>query len=212
MKRAEFKNKPLSAYKCANRCGKQAAIATPVNKFCSFDCATKYGKKKADQKKELEFKERKAKFKDNDLAKQHELTQKVFNRVRVKQEKLWFYKQNREPECISCGKTNMDWCCGHYKTRGSSGALRYDEKNTYLQCNRYCNCGLSGNINGNATTRGYTQGLLDRFGIEEGQAAVDYCDANQGNIKKWTAQEVKQLRNSYLDIEKIIDKTISFYL
>ena len=89
----------------------------------------------------------------------------------------------------------MDWCCGHFKTRGSQRELAYDEKNTYLQCNRYCNKGLSGNINGNKTTRGYLQGLRDRFGEREAQGIIEYCE--QKRVKKWTCEELIEMRKKF---------------
>lgn len=115
--------------------------------------------------------------------------------MRVLQEKLWFKARGLEPECISCSKQNMDWCCGHFKTRGSQRELAYDEKNTYLQCNRYCNKGLSGNINGNKTTRGYIQGLIDRFGQEQANEIIEYCE--QKRVKKWHWQELEEMRKRF---------------
>ena len=114
------------------------------------------------------------------------------NKLRVLQEKQWFKERGLEPTCISCGKPNMDWCCGHFKTRGAQPELRYDPKNTFLQCNRYCNMALSGNIEGNKNTRGYKQGLIERFG-DEGQEILDYLDSPH-DIKKWTWQELEELR------------------
>ena len=142
-----------------------------------------------------ETKALKAKVVPNDTAKQHSLTRTVFNKMRVLEEKLWFKLLGKEPECISCGKTDMDWCCGHFKTVGSSGHLRYDRKNTYLQCNRYCNMGLSGNISGNKTTRGYKQGLIDRFGEVKAQEINDYCEVDR--IKKWDGKELIEMRKQF---------------
>jgi hypothetical protein len=129
------------------------------------------------------------------LSWQHDRTQAAFNKMRVLQEKLWFKERGLEPECISCGKQNMDWCCGHLKTRGSQRELAYDERNTYLQCNRYCNKGLSGNINGNKTTRGYLQGLRDRFGDECADEIIAYLERKR--VKKWSWQELEEMRKRF---------------
>lgn len=138
---------------------------------------------------------RKKEFKLTDTTHQHKLTQAIFNKLRVAEEKVWFTSRGLEPECISCGKTNMDWCCGHFKTRGSQGNLRYDRKNTYLQCNRYCNMGLSGNISGNKNTRGYIQGLHDRFG-DEAKEIIEYCE-NNTEVKSFTGEELEQTRKEF---------------
>ena len=87
----------------------------------------------------------------------------------------------------------MDFCCGHLKSRGAQGNLRYDVNNTFLQCNRYCNMALSGNIEGNKNTRGYKVGLVERFGEEEAKRILDYCEGNT-QVKKWTGSELQELR------------------
>jgi len=134
---------------------------------------------------------------------QHDLTQTVFNKLRVLQEKKWFTDKGLEPECISCGKQNMDWCCGHFKSRGAQSNLRYDEVNTYLQCNRYCNMGLSGNIEGNKTTRGYKVGLTERFGDSDASYIVEYCESNTA-VRKWTGEELQEMRKTFnLQIKQI---------
>jgi len=139
---------------------------------------------------------KKKSFRLSDTNHQHDLTQAVYNKLRVLQEKKWFADRGLEPECISCKKTNMDWCCGHLKTRGSQGNIRYEENNTKLQCNRYCNKGLSGNINGNKTTRGYLQGLTDRFGEDKAQEIIDYCETST-TVRKWTGEELQQMRKEF---------------
>ena len=179
MKQKAFKSKKCKA------CGNKFTPARAFQPCCSPACAIQHVRDK-------KHKKLKAEFYVNDLPKQKELTQKAFNKLRKLQELKWFSDRGLEPECISCGKTNMDWCCGHFKTVGSQGALRYDEKNTYLQCNRYCNMGLSGNIHGNKNTRGFIKGLKERFGEEEAQKIIDYCE--QDREKKWTAEELIELR------------------
>lgn len=174
-----------------------------MEKVCSIRCAVKQvdlNKVKAKAKEEKAFKQEttrlRKQFYANDLKKQHELTQKVFNRMRKLEEFKWFLERGLEPECISCGKTNMDWCCGHFKTVGSQGNLRYDEMNTKLQCNKNCNMSLSGNIEGNKHFRGYRKGLLERFGIEEGQRIIDYCETHT-EVKKWQCDELIERRQFF---------------
>ena len=169
--------------------------------FCSYDHAAKFGVEKSNKSIALveakKHRAAKASLKLDNTRHQHKLTQKVFNRLRVLQELEWFNNTGIEPYCISCGKTNMDWCCGHFKTVGSSGALRYDVKNTTLQCNFYCNMNKSGNIEGCSKTHGYKKGLLLRFGEIEGQRIIDYCMEGQSTIKKWTGLELQQMRKEF---------------
>jgi hypothetical protein len=65
--------------------------------------------------------------------------QTVFNRyIRLRDE---------GKPCISCGTTKpVQYAAGHYFTIGSCPALRFDEDNVHLQCNKNCNLEKSGNI------------------------------------------------------------------
>lgn len=166
---------------------------------CSPACALKIGKKQAAKKAEKAAKQARAErreFNRRDLSWQHKQCQRVFNRMRVLEELQWFRDRGLEPECISCGKTHMDWCCGHFKTRGAQPGLRYDRMNCYLQCNKACNESLSGNIEGTKTSRGYKQGLIERFGKFEGQWIIKYCEVNTDPVK-WTWQELEALRKQW---------------
>lgn len=197
-------------------------VQLPGGFFCSIDSAVKFTSGQGQEKKERALKrvksakvkavkddQKRVKKKLNDLNRedlrwQHPKTQTAFNRMRVLEELKWFKDRGLEPVCISCGKANMDFCCGHLKTVGSSSALRYDRMNTRLQCNRYCNMGLSGNINGNKTTRGYLVGLVERFGEDEAAKIIEYCETNQSKVKKWTWQEVEEIReNAFSEIRKL---------
>jgi len=187
--------------KCS-KCKEPFMPYSSFEKYC-IPCAIKVGQSnraKVERKeikiKNTERQDKKRKFKLNDVPHQKELTKTVFNRLRVLQEKKWFADRGLEPECISCGKTNMDWACGHFKPAGSQGIIRYDPMNTYLQCNRYCNMGLSGNIEGNKNTRGYKQGLRDRFGEEEGNKIIEYCETKT-EVKKWSGVELKEMRKEF---------------
>lgn len=170
----------LKCKQCKDYYPKVDIITNNFGRFCSKECIVDFQTAKAlknlKKAKEDKFKERKRKFKLSDKKHQEDLTQKSFNKLRKLEEFLWFKERGLEPECISCGKKNMDWCCGHFKTVGAHPELRFDKMNTYLQCNRYCNKGLSGNINGNKTTRGYLQGLTDRFGEDKAKEIIEYCE------------------------------------
>lgn len=167
-----------------------------TQKVCGMKCAIAFAAETREKKKSAQVTQnRKAlrEFNRRDLRWQHKRTQTVFNRLRVMEELEWFRARGREPECISCGKTKMDWCCGHFKTVGAQGRLRYDRQNTHLQCNRYCNMGLSGNISGNKKTRGYLQGLTDRYGEDQAQFIIDHCETATDR-KPWTWEDLEVMR------------------
>lgn len=159
--------------------------------------------------KKTEARKAKRELDRNTLSWQFKKTQIAFNKMRRLQELKWFQDRNQEPECISCGKTKMDWCCGHFVTAGSSTNLRFEEKNTFLQCNRYCNMGLSGNRKGNKTTRGYEQGLRDRFGEIEGNEVIDWCETNQHKTRKFTCEELEKMRAEFSAAARKIESELS---
>jgi len=161
-----------------------------------FECMSKHArnarikKQKDDKQSDKDFKQ---KHQIETVKYQHKLTKPVFNRLRVLEEKLWFSKRGIEPYCISCGKEGMDWCCGHYRTVGHQGNLRYDPRNCYIQCNWACNKNLSGNIEGNKHSHGYKKGLILRFGQAEGQSIIDYCERST-TPAKWDWYELQEFR------------------
>lgn len=182
--------------------------------ICSDECRIQYGidnakklseksKKQIVRKKQQEVREKKNKRKQaskelrehkrRDLDWQKELTQKSFNKMRVLEEILWFQDRGLAPYCISCGRENMDWCCGHFKTRGGFPELALDRKNTFLQCNWHCNKNLSGNIEGDKYSYGYKKGLVVRFGEVEGEAVIEYCERHHPP-KNWKWQELEEFR------------------
>ena len=155
--------------------------------------------KKAVIKRNADFK---TKVKGNDLTHQLALTQKIFNRMR----KLEEFYQLSKPACISCEKPALsgnlwDFACGHFKTAGGFPELRFNTLNTFLQCNKYCNCSLSGNIAGNKNTIGYTQGLKNRF--DGAVKLMRYLERPHKNytrdceslkvVRSWCAGRVKKL-------------------
>jgi len=172
-------------------------IFSPRNGFhttCSISCAQEYARHKTDKRKKKAWAQEKREWKiDNDRPHQDKLTQQVFNRVRVLQEKIWYKSRGLEPVCISCGRPNMDWCAGHFKTRGAFPELRFDHANVFLQCNKRCNESLSGNIYGDRHSHGYHKGLMLRFGDDLGQEIIDYLESPHDPIKM-TGRELYEFR------------------
>jgi hypothetical protein len=195
----------VAKHRCTN-CKKyfeaSSMIKVFAGNFCDQNCIVGYGMnstarviKKASKLKKKVHAKQKRDFYDKDRRHQLHLTQTVFNRLRKLQEYEWFADRGLEPECISCGKKNMDWCCSHLKTVGSQGALRFDKDNTKLACNRYCNKALSGNINGNKTSRGYLKGLHERFGDKEAIRIIEYC--NEDRVKTWDCNQLISMRKAF---------------
>lgn len=90
--------------------------------------------------------------------------------------------------CISCNK----WFPyekgdgGHFIPMGSSSALRYDERNINFQCHG-CNRFKHGN------QANYYVGMVNKYG----QPVVDELMSRQHETRKWSDDELKELRKHY---------------
>ncbi len=195
-----------------------------LEKQCSYECNMAWlrspeaqegmaaARRKVDHHHKQEKKKRKSKslkfkrqIQAKDVSYQLKTTRPVFNRMRVLEELQWFAERGIEPFCISCQRTKADWSCGHFKTVGSQGNLRFDRMNTYLQCLGNCNRHRSGNIGGTKTSVGYRLGLLDRFGGEEGRRIIDYCETHTDKVKwdpAWLISFRAECRSKIRTLEK----------
>jgi hypothetical protein len=193
--------KPLKERRCAvcRELYTPKRIGLKITKVClNAGCVLDYAQGIRAKEAEKAARSRKNEFYKNDTPKQLELCQAVFNKLRRLQELKWFADRGMDPTCISCGKPKGGdiFCAGHFKTRGAQSGLRFDPKNVYLQHNRRCNSDLSGDIYGTKTTHGYLQGLRNRFGSEEAQNIIDYCETNTA-VKKWTCEELIAMRKDW---------------
>ena len=157
-----------------------------MQKCCSTECAEIFGKNKTKQEFEKKMrsdtKDRKEKLKSlNDWIRD---AQTVFNR----------YIRLRDSfcSCICCGNLPFStsevgglWDAGHFRSRGSSGHLRFNEDNCHAQLKK-CNRWNAGNI------VGYRMGLIERIGIER----VEALERNN-DIHKWTVTELKEIIAKY---------------
>lgn len=93
--------------------------------------------------------------------------------------------------CISCGiplqlgGVGGGFDCGHFRSRGAAGHLRFHEDNAHGQCKR-CNRRLAGNAGA------YRVGLLDRIG----PARLHALEADNAP-HKWTRHELLAIRDEY---------------
>lgn len=166
-------------------CRSEFAKRSMTHKCCTPECAEIFGreqtKKQVAKKEREETKVRKEKLKR--LADWIADAQVVFNKfIRLRDAGL---------PCICCGRVATkgsiggDYDCGHYRSRGSAGHLRFHEDNAHAQlkqCNRW----------GAGRAVDYRIGLIHRIGLER----VEALEAN--NIPhKWTIEEVKGIIATY---------------
>jgi len=124
-------------------------------KVCSIPCAIKKAENDRVEKKKKANRKALKEFNNNDRSYLLDKAQIACN--------AYIRERDKHLPCISCGTTNpnIQYCAGHYKTRGAHPALRFNELNIFKQCNKYCNMSLSGNI------AGYRPRLIERIGIDK---------------------------------------------
>lgn len=99
--------------------------------------------------------------------------------------------RDRNESCICCGLpygTNAlggDFDCGHFRTRGAAGHLRFNEDNAFGQ-RKYCNQYQGGN------QLAMKAGMIRRIGLARVQAVE-----NNNDTHKWTREELISIEAKY---------------
>ena len=101
----------MNKCKCGNFFRQYTTLMNKCCKCMAEDARVKREKKAARDKKagEARVKKKIKQLDRQDIRWQHNQTQPIFNKMRRLEEFLWFKTRGLEPECISCGKKNMDW-------------------------------------------------------------------------------------------------------
>lgn len=166
-------------------------MSTPKGKFCCLDHAVKHGKDGVLKTKNKQDMQKRTDQKRKDRAKLEELktlndliaeAQKAFNAfVRIR---------DFDKPCVSCGrlpgqKRGGTVDCGHYRSRGAAGHLRFNLMNAHSQC-VYCNRHLGGNYSE------YRIGLIGRIGLDR----VERLEQDNRTVK-WSKDYVRRVREIF---------------
>jgi len=171
-------------------CRKQFPQRSMSHKACSPECAAEYAKLEREKKDRQDRQKglQALKTKRDYIVE----AQRAFN--------AYIRARDEDKPCICCGrgKTNQTglhghmWDCGHYRSTGAAPQLRFHEDNAHRQL-VFCNRDRAGNA------VEYRIGLIARIGIER----VEALEADN-SIKKWTIEELIQIRNHYrLKLKKL---------
>lgn len=168
-------------------CEREFVPRSTTAQVCGFECAVAWSAKKntndaARIAKAARVDLRKEIVKAKPLSWHKAKAQAAFNRFICLRDKLAGHG------CISCGtnKPEIQYCAGHYRTRGAAPQLALNEDNVHRQCNKRCNCELSGNI------RAYTPALIERIGQERFDAIE-----NNHETKRWTIPDLEEIGRMY---------------
>jgi len=168
----------MNSKRCCKFCKEyhpvDTSVKVPTGWFCCFDHAIEFANKKASAKQHKADRLR-IKTKAEWLAE----LQTVFNKfVRLR---------DRNDGCISCDKS-ADWQgqfhAGHFYSRASSSALRFNLWNVHKQCS-ICNNHLSGNIGE------YTPRLIEKIGEEKYNWLVTHKSDKASFSIEWIQRAIK---------------------
>lgn len=104
--------------------------------------------------------------------------------------------RDKDEMCISCGKQCGTWQAGHFWSQGSNGALRYNFDNIHKQGNA-CNTFLHGNL------LNYRLNLVKKIGVKK----VEWLDEHHHDVKKWTREELEEIRSNVKSLQKELNST-----
>jgi len=184
--------KQLKKKKC-KICKTEFIPFNSLTKVCSSQCAYEFVQKENLRKTRKDEKAQRKQHREakNSLKSRSDWlreAQTVFN--------AYIRARDRGQPCISCKteKPDIQFCAGHYLTRGGHPELRFSELNTNLQCNQYCNMRLSGNI------RLYRINLIEKIGLKN----VEWLEGRH-EPQKWTIEEIKEIKLYYRDKLKALE-------
>ena len=110
---------------------------------------------------------------------------------------------DKDLPCICCDEPrgNAQWSGGHYKTAGGHPELALNMINIHGQRNALCNGHKSGNLSGDKHSKGFTQGIIDRYG----QEMVDYLQSYHPP-KNYTCEELITIKKAYRKEVRYIER------
>ena len=174
------------AKKCAC-CREPFLPRMPMARACSPSCALLLVV--ADRKR------REAKERREGLAKL-KTRQKWLSEAQAEINKLVRYRDRHDP-CISCDRPatwDGQWHASHYKSVGSSPALRFDLANIHKACS-VCNNHLSGNI------AAYTPRIIAKIG----RAEFDRINGPQ-EVVKYTIDQIAAIKSLAVSNLRVMQK------
>ena len=146
-----------------------------THKCCTPECAQEYAKREREKKDRKETRTKLSALK----------TRSQWLKEAERACNAYIRERDRDLPCVSCGNIGGDRHAGHFRSVGSSQALRFYEFNIASQCSK-CNLHLAGNL------IGYRIGLTER----EGNDLVEYLSNHRGQAK-WTIEELKEIKDYY---------------
>ncbi|MDA3832510.1 MAG: recombination protein NinG [Spirochaetales bacterium] len=158
---------------------------------CGTDCAIVHGREKQQEAHRKAFKK-----KTRDMKAKAKTRSKWLSEAQAACN-AYIRERDKNDGCISCGTTKPDiqYCAGHYKTRGGFPELRFHPMNIHKQCNRNCNGAKSGNI------AEYRPRLIEKIGLSN----VEWLEGKQ-LAQNLSIDEIAEIKQFYKEQLKLLQK------
>lgn len=195
-------NSKFRCLHCRDYFAAESVVRLPAGSFCSLQHAVDYGRAKGqkalESRKRAQSREAKAQQREASKAKREAKQGNYshqFNLTKKMAQKLANRLDANLP-CICCDEPRgkAQFCGGHAKSAGAHPELALDLRNIHGQRNALCNQHKSGNWAGDKHSKGYRQGLIDRYG----QSMLDWLESYHPPAKR-TVDELMQLRAVYAE-------------
>jgi hypothetical protein len=165
-------------------CKKEFTQFNSTISVCGYQCAIEWGKL---HPKKTSIKRVNSQLKSEAKEKLETYSQKV-NKVKVIFQK-WIRERDKNEPCISCGTlTANEWHASHFKKAETYSGVIFNEINVWKSCKK-CNVFLNGN------ELNYRERLVKKIGLEQVIALENL--ANETRTKKWTLEELQQIKTKY---------------
>lgn len=176
--------KKIKLKKC-KVCKKKFQPFSSLAKTCRIACAIQHAKE--DNRKQDRKEHREAKQRIKSRADHLKDAQTACN--------AYIRERDREEGCISCEtiSPNIQYCAGHYKTKGARPDLRFHPFNINKQCNSNCNLHLSGAIDK------YRPALIKKIGIEN----VEWLESERP-FQKLEIEDIIEIKIYYREQLKLL--------
>lgn len=166
-------------------CSEAFSPVRSLQVVCSPLCAIKFAKKAKARKEAVACREER---KANREARERVKTRGDHLRELQASFNAWIRLRDLHQPCISCGRLPSwqgQWDAGHYRSRGSEPALRFEPDNVHKQC-LPCNRHLSGNL------IAYRVNLIEKIGLER----VEWLEGHH-EAKKLTVPELQEMKAKF---------------
>lgn len=185
--------KQIKPKKCKNKaCRTKFIPERPFITWCSPECGAELAKAKIEHSKELKAKKERKEYRE---AKEKIKSRSDWMREAQQAFNAYIRKRDENEECISSGVGNItyvsgkpritSWDAGHYRSVGSSPALRFNELNVHKQ-SVHDNQHLHGNL------IEYRKRLIERIGIDK----VEWLEGPH-EPKKYSVDDLKAIKAEY---------------